>query len=151
MAPKKKNASQGSARSRTTAARATNVTKKEQIASSAKELTRNERQMQREEPSSKTTAKKSSPASRDGSKQSVQPARRESKQTSLVARLRNSKVGRFVFDAYYELRHKVTWPTVEEVRNMTVAVIVLSLAIGLILGAVDFGLLNLFTLLSNSH
>ncbi|MBV8696147.1 MAG: preprotein translocase subunit SecE, partial [Ktedonobacteraceae bacterium] len=45
----------------------------------------------------------------------------------------------------------VTWPTVEEVRNMTIAVIALSLAIGLILGAVDFGLLNLFTLLSNSH
>jgi preprotein translocase SecE subunit len=150
MAPKKKNASRGSTRSQTTAARATSG-EKEQTAKSAKGVTRDERQAQREEPRSKTTAKSSSAVTHDGHKQSVQPVRRESKQTSFVTRLRNSKVGRFIFDAYYELRHKVTWPSVEEVRNMTIAVIVLSLAIGLILGAVDFGLLKLFTLLSSRH
>jgi preprotein translocase SecE subunit len=150
MAPKKKNASQGSARSQTTAARAKG-TRKEQTAKSAKGMARDERQAQREEVGSKTAAKSSSTVARDGRKLPTQPVRRESKQPSLVTQLRNSKVGRFIHDAYYELRHKVTWPTVEEVRNMTIAVIALSLAVGLILGALDFGLLNLFTLLSSRH
>ena len=63
-------------------------------------------------------------------------------------RFRNSRVGRFVFDAYYELRHKVTWPTFEEARNMTLIVIVLSAIIGGALALVDFGLYHLFLLIS---
>ncbi|GAC1436216.1 MAG: hypothetical protein PVS3B3_35690 [Ktedonobacteraceae bacterium] len=75
-------------------------------------------------------------------------ARRDSKEPSWLLRLRNGRVGRFVFDAYYELRHKVTWPTFEEARNMTLIVIVLSGIIGAALALVDFGLYHLFLLIS---
>lgn len=75
-------------------------------------------------------------------------ARRDSKEPAWFLRFRNSRVGRFVFDAYYELRHKVTWPTFEEARNMTLIVIVLSGIIGAALALVDFGLYHLFLLIS---
>jgi len=64
-----------------------------------------------------------------------------------LVRLRNSKAGRFVQEAYYELRHKVTWPTFVEARNMTIAVILLSAVVGAILVAADFGLYRLFLLI----
>src|SRR5689334_13392678 len=41
-------------------------------------------------------------------------------------RWRNNAAGRFIYDAYYELRHKVTWPTLIEARNMTLVVLALS-------------------------
>ncbi|GAC1620563.1 MAG: hypothetical protein NVS4B11_12820 [Ktedonobacteraceae bacterium] len=75
-------------------------------------------------------------------------ARRDTKEPSWLVRFRNSRVGRFVFDSYYELRHKVTWPTFEEARNMTFIVIALSVVIGLALYAVDSGLYYLFLLIS---
>ena len=75
-------------------------------------------------------------------------ARRDSKEPAWLMRFRNSRIGRFVFDAYYELRHKVTWPTFEEARNMTLIVIVLSGIIGAALALVDFGLYHLFLLIS---
>jgi len=76
--------------------------------------------------------------------------RRESREPAWFTRLRNSRAGRFVFDAYYELRHKVTWPTFVEARNMTLVVIVLSVVIGIVLAAVDYGLYNLFLLISGA-
>jgi preprotein translocase SecE subunit len=78
--------------------------------------------------------------------------RREAKgSSSLATRFRQSRMGRFIIEAYYELRHKVTWPTFEEARNMTIAVIVLSAVIGGILALVDFGLVRLFLLISSGH
>ncbi len=74
--------------------------------------------------------------------------RRESRVPAWFLRFRNSRIGRFVFDAYYELRHKVTWPTFEEARNMTLIVIVLSGIIGGALALIDFGLYHLFLLIS---
>lgn len=74
--------------------------------------------------------------------------RRDSKQPSWLARFRQNRIGNFVYEAYYELRHKVTWPTFEEARNMTFVVIVLSAVIGAFLAAVDYGLYNLFLLIS---
>ncbi len=74
--------------------------------------------------------------------------RRDTKEPSWLLRFRNSRVGRFVFDAYNELRHKVTWPTFEEARNMTLIVIALSGIIGAALALVDFGLYHLFLLIS---
>ena len=71
--------------------------------------------------------------------------------SSLVGRFRKSRLGRFIIEAYYELRHKVTWPTFEEARNMTITVIVLSAVIGGILALVDFGLVRLFLLISSGH
>ncbi len=77
-------------------------------------------------------------------------ARHDSKATSLsvFVRLRNSKAGRFFIEAYYELRHKVTWPTFIEARNMTLAVILISAVIGIILSLIDLGLLHLFLLIT---
>jgi preprotein translocase subunit SecE len=75
-------------------------------------------------------------------------ARRTSREPAWLTRFRNSRIGRFVFESYYELRHKVTWPTFEEARNMTLIVIVLSGVIGAALALVDFGLYHLFILIS---
>jgi preprotein translocase SecE subunit len=75
-------------------------------------------------------------------------ARRDTKgSTSLVKRLRNNRIGRFLYEAYYELRYKVTWPTFREARNMTLVVIALSAVVGIILAAADFGLHRLFLLI----
>ncbi len=100
----------------------------------------------------KTSVKSASTALRSEPKKerAVQESkvRRDTKEPTWLVRFRNSRVGRFVFDAYYELRHKVTWPTFEEARNMTIIVIVLSGIIGAALALVDFGLYNLFLLIS---
>jgi preprotein translocase subunit SecE len=71
--------------------------------------------------------------------------RRDAKgSTSLAKRLRNNRIGSFLYEAYYELRHKVTWPTFREARNMTMVVIALSAVIGIVLAGADFGLHRLF-------
>jgi preprotein translocase SecE subunit len=76
--------------------------------------------------------------------------KRESKQpSSFWTRFRNYRMVRFVREAYNELRYKVTWPTFQEARNMTLVVIALSAAIGILLGIVDVGLFKLFELISN--
>src|SRR5947209_4752158 len=62
-------------------------------------------------------------------------------------RLRSNRYVRFILDAYYELRHKVTWPTFNEARNMTIVVLLLSAAVGVVLGVVDYGLQYLYILL----
>jgi len=79
-------------------------------------------------------------------KQEKKPVRRDgrSSSSSLITRLRSNSIGRFIYEAYYELLHKVTWPTFEQARNMTIAVILISGAIGLLLGLVDLGLYQLF-------
>ena len=84
--------------------------------------------------------------------QESKPVRRENKSQSKgppnwQVRLRSNRSIRFVLDAYYELRHKVTWPSFNEARNMTIAVILLSAAIGALLGLADFGLQHLYVLL----
>jgi preprotein translocase SecE subunit len=77
------------------------------------------------------------------------PARRDNKASARWTRWRNNRYVRFVLEAYYELRHKVTWPSFQEARNMTIAVILLSAAVGFILWVADLGLYNLFLLLSH--
>jgi len=72
-----------------------------------------------------------------------------SKSPSTLARLRTNRYIRFILDAYYELRHKVTWPSFNEARNMTIVVILLSAAVAAILGAADLGLYQLFLLISH--
>ena len=119
------------------------------------EMARDEAKSTKEsvKPESKTVVKSASSTTRVEPKReqrSVQDnrARRDRKEPSWLVRFRNSRVGRFIFEAYYELRHKVTWPTFEEARNMTIIVIVLSAIIGLALFAVDSGLTQLFFLVS---
>jgi preprotein translocase SecE subunit len=118
---------------------------------SISDMARDERKSSKEQVKldSKPAVKSTSTALRNEQKKErpVQ-ARRELKEPSWLTRFRNSRIGRFVFDSYYELRHKVTWPTFEEARNMTIIVIVLSSIIGLALFAVDSGLYYLFLLIS---
>jgi preprotein translocase SecE subunit len=136
MAEKKKNAGPGPSRSQTTENAKTRSSDKELPVKSSRVTARDDRKEQ-------ATKKEQT------TKQESKPVRRETRgPSSLETRFRSSRVGRFVLDAYYELRHKVTWPTFEEARNMTVAVILLSAAVGALLGLVDYGLQHLFFLIS---
>jgi preprotein translocase SecE subunit len=78
----------------------------------------------------KTQQKKASPRSRRDSKG--------------IPRWRTNPVGRFIYDAYYELRYKVTWPTLKEARNMTMVVVALSAIVGGVIALADYGLHELF-------
>ena len=77
-------------------------------------------------------------------KRDAKPATR----SSIAAPLRRNRFGRFIIEAYYELRHKVTWPTFIEARNMTFAVVAISVVIGGILALLDMGLFRLFLLVT---
>jgi len=82
-------------------------------------------------------------------RESKSSGRSESKSSlSTRQRFRNSRLVRFVREAYHELRYKVTWPTFEEARNMTFVVIGLSIAVGLVLWIADVGLFQLFQLIT---
>ncbi len=78
--------------------------------------------------------------------------KRESKQPSAtqgrLRNLRNNRIVRFVREAYHELRYKVTWPTFQEARTMTIVVIALSAAVSIVLALADVGLLKLFQLIN---
>jgi preprotein translocase SecE subunit len=82
----------------------------------------------------------------------TKPVRRETKQASATQRrsrkIRNYRIVRFVLEAYHELRYKVTWPTFQEARTMTIIVIALSAVISVILGIADLGLTKLFLFIS---
>ncbi len=87
---------------------------------------------------------------RSSEKVQSKSTKRESKQPpTFWARFRNYKLVRFVREAYNELRYKVTWPTFQEARNMTLVVIALSAVIALLLWVADLGLNQLFFLFSN--
>jgi preprotein translocase SecE subunit len=87
-------------------------------------------------------------------RQESKPVKRENKAVpngppAWQVRLRRNRSIGFLLDAYYELRHKVTWPTFVEARNLSIVVVLISAAVGLVLGAVDYGLYQLFLLLTN--
>ena len=65
---------------------------------------------------------------------------RAAKVTKVVkaARPRRLFDTQFLRDIYAELK-KVVWPTREETTNLTVVVIVVSVAVGLLLGLIDLG------------
>jgi len=106
--------------------------------SEEKERSKNTKAVTRERDERKVRESKAARSSSSGS----------SKQSPTALRFRNNRIVRFVREAYYELRYKVTWPTFEEARNMTFVVIVLSAAIGLLLGLADLGLFQLFRLIT---
>jgi preprotein translocase SecE subunit len=147
MADKKKSASQSSARSQNqSAARSQNRNQMADLKTSGdeKEANKNVKAASREQDERKVQAKK----------QESKTVRRDNKGPSTAKgpsmwqiRLRSNRYVRFILDAYYELRHKVTWPTFHEARNMTFVVLLLSAAIGIFLGAIDYGLQNLYILL----
>ena len=130
MAEKKKNAGPGPSRNQAIEAAKARSSEKEQSVKSSKTVARDDRKEQ-------------------VTKQENRSVRREAKgPSSWETRFRTSRFGRFVLDAYYELRHKVTWPTFEEARNMTFVVIGLSVIIGGLLSLADAGLQYLFFLIS---
>ena len=151
MADKKKNTSQSPARNQNQMVSPkpkarSNSDEKDQMATPVAPKARSD---EKEQPK---TAKAVAPA-REKNERKVQESskstRRDAKSSApWQVRFRNNRTVRFIFDAYYELRHKVTWPSFNEARNMTVAVILISLAVGLLLGAVDLGLYYLFLLIS---
>jgi preprotein translocase SecE subunit len=98
----------------------------------------------------KELSKPSKAAAREREERKEKSTRRETKSSSptLMSNLRKNAITRFFLDAYQELRFKVTWPTFEEARNMTIAVLALSAVIGAILGIADFGLLHLYQLIT---
>jgi preprotein translocase subunit SecE len=49
-----------------------------------------------------------------------------------------SRIRRFLDEAWSELK-KVSWPSREQVRNLTVLVFVVSFAVGVYITALDFG------------
>ncbi len=107
--------------------------KEEKAASSPRELTKEAKEVSRDRERSKPVAKKPTAKA---------PA-------SWRVRLRRYRLIAFMLDAYFELRHKVTWPTAVEARNMVIIVILLSAAVGLVLGLVDLGLYQVFLLISH--
>ena len=139
MADKKKSASQSAARSQNRKQMADLKTSGDE-----KEANKNVKAVAREQGERKVQEKK----------QESKAVRRDNKGSSTAKgpsqwqiRLRSNRYVRFVLDAYYELRHKVTWPTFNEARNMTFVVLLLSAAIGIFLGVIDYGLQNLYILL----
>lgn len=98
----------------------------------------------------KEQSKPSKAAARERDERKEKSVRRETKSSSptMQSSLRKNAIIRFILDSYYELRFKVTWPTFEEARNMTIAVLALSVVVGIILGIADFGLLHLYQLIT---
>jgi preprotein translocase SecE subunit len=52
---------------------------------------------------------------------------------------------RYIYESYYELRYKVTWPRMEEAWQMTLMVIAVSAFVAVLLGALDLGLSKALT------
>lgn len=132
MADKKKNASQS--QSQTAEQKARDGEQEQERGKSIKAVTRAREERKGSE--SKTVAR---------SRETNRPGSKAPSET--LTRLRSNRIVRFLLESYYELRYKVTWPTVEEARNMTVVVILLSAAVGVILGLADLGLSQLYLLI----
>jgi len=132
MADKKKNASQS--QSQTAEQKARDGEQEQERGKSIKAVTRAREERKGSE--SKTVAR---------SRETNRPGSKAPSET--LTRLRSNRIVRFLLESYYELRYKVTWPTVEEARNMTVVVILLSVAVGLILGLADLALSQLYLLI----
>jgi len=149
MADKKKNSSQRSTRNQSQAL-ASKGRSDEMAVAKTRETTKAKVRSDEKEQDKQVKA-----AAREKDEQKAQESktmRRESKSQSKgppswQVRLRRNRYFQFVLDAYYELRHKVTWPSFNEARNMTIAVILLSLAVGLVLFIADSGLNYLYNLL----
>ena len=58
-----------------------------------------------------------------------------------------TRIRRFIEESWSELK-KVTWPTREQVRNLTVLVFVISSIIGIFIAGVDYIFLELIARLS---
>src|SRR5690349_2887724 len=119
MADKKKSAGQSAARSRNR-----NRTADVKPRSDVKESDKNVEAVASDKNVKAVTGDKEERKTQEKKPES-KTVRRDSKVSSTAKgpskwqiRLRSNRSVRFILDAYYELRHKVTWPTVHEARNM---------------------------------
>ena len=88
-------------------------------------------------------------AENEGRERDNLPAKGETKQPSSPwKRLRNNRAVAFLLESYRELRYKVTWPTFQEARAMTIIVISFSAAVSAFLTLEDTGLFKLFQLIT---
>ena len=88
-------------------------------------------------------------AENEGRERENSPAKSETKQPSgQWKRLRNSRAVAFLLESYRELRYKVTWPTFQEARSMTIIVTSFSAAVSAFLTLEDTGLFKLFQLIT---
>jgi preprotein translocase SecE subunit len=161
MADKKKNASRSATRSQKQRQDQMVEPKTRSDENASRSATRGQKQDQMVEPKTRSDEKepvknaKAVVRTRDERKaQESKTVRRDSRgptpskgPAKWQVRLRSNRYIRFILDAYYELRHKVTWPTFNEARNMTIVVLLLSAAVGVVLGVVDYGLQSLYVLL----
>ncbi len=78
-------------------------------------------------------------------------ARNPASQAARDAAVGAGRVGvfRLVGEVYSELR-KVTWPSRQETTRLTTIVIIISAAIGALLGLIDIGFSRLFALIAGS-
>lgn len=72
-----------------------------------------------------------------------QPKRQEKEKEKSVLAQRGERVAQMVRDTRSEMK-KVSWPDKETTRNLTLLVIGMTTALGLLLGGIDFVLLKLF-------
>jgi preprotein translocase SecE subunit len=89
-------------------------------------------------------------AENEGRERDNPPAKGETEQPSgRWKRLRNNRAAvAFLLESYRELRYKMTWPTFQEARAMTIIVISLSAAVSAFLTLEDTGLFKLFQLIT---
>ena len=60
---------------------------------------------------------------------------------------RSARLRRYIGDVLSEMR-KVAWPSRDETRNLTIVVIGLSVALGMLLGGIDFLLSSLYNVIN---
>lgn len=95
----------------------------------------------RKEPATPSAVRKE-PTTRGGERPRPQPAAAGGSDNGRFGKIRGN-----INDVLSELR-KVTWPTREETRNLTVVVIGLSVVLGLLLGGFDLILGQLYRLVN---
>ena len=61
--------------------------------------------------------------------------------------LRMERIRKLIFDTWSEIK-KISWPDGDTVRRLTALVILMSIALGLLLGGIDYFLLKLFDALT---
>lgn len=61
--------------------------------------------------------------------------------------LRMERIRKLIFDTWSEIK-KISWPDGDTVRRLTALVILMSIALGLLLGGIDYFLLKVFDALT---
>ncbi|MFA0962568.1 preprotein translocase subunit SecE [Roseivirga sp. BDSF3-8] len=61
-----------------------------------------------------------------------------------------AKLQSYIKDSINELRHKVTWPSYNELQNSSILVLVASLIFALVIGLIDVGFEKIMTFIYNA-